>query len=220
MRAGKSGFVAERLGMATRALILFAVYMALAFGLRILIQLRRTGSTGFHGISGRPGSAEWSVGVGFLAAALFGLAAPVLALLGWVEPISSLDTSAAHILGTALALLGIAGTLYAQLAMGKSWRIGVDPEERTALVTGGPFALVRNPIYAAVWPTALGLALLVPSWVAIAGLAGIGAALELQVRVIEEPYLFRAHGNAYADYAARVGRFVPGIGRIGKSVGD
>jgi protein-S-isoprenylcysteine O-methyltransferase Ste14 len=203
--------------MATWALILFAVYMALAFGLRILIQLRRTGSTGFHGIGGRPGSAEWLVGVGFAAASLFGLAAPVLALLGWVEPISSLDISAVHVLGTALALLGIAGTLYAQLAMGKSWRIGVDPEERIPLVTGGPFAFVRNPIYSAVWPTALGLALLVPSWVALVGLVGIAAALELQVRVIEEPYLLRTHGDAYAEYAARVGRFVPGVGRIGKS---
>ena len=202
--------------VATRALILFALYMALAFGLRVLIQLRRTGSTGFHGIGGRPGSAEWLVGVGFVAAALFGLAAPVLALLGWVEPISALDTSAVHVLGTALALLGIAATLYAQLAMGKSWRIGIDPEERTALVTGGPFALVRNPIYSAVWPTALGLALLVPSWVSLAGLVGIGAALEAQVRVVEEPYLLRAHGDAYANYAARVGRFVPGIGRIRK----
>jgi protein-S-isoprenylcysteine O-methyltransferase Ste14 len=203
--------------MATWALILFAVYMALAFGLRILIQLRRTGSTGFHGIGGRPGSAEWLVGVGFAAAGLFGLVAPVLALLGWVEPIASLDTSAVHVFGTALALSGIAGTLYAQLAMGKSWRIGVDPEERTALVTGGPFAFVRNPIYSAVWPTALGLALLVPSWVALVGLVGIAAALELQVRVIEEPYLMRTHGDAYAEYAARVGRFVPSVGRIGKS---
>lgn len=202
--------------MATRALVLFAVYMAMAFGLRVLIQLRRTGSTGFHGIGGRPGSAEWLVGVGFLAASLFGLAAPALALLGWVEPISSLDTSAVHVLGTVLALFGIAATLYAQLAMGKSWRIGVDPEERTALVTGGPFALVRNPIYSAVWPTALGLALLVPSWVALVGLAGIAVALEAQVRVVEEPYLFRAHGDAYGDYAARVGRFVPGVGRIRK----
>jgi protein-S-isoprenylcysteine O-methyltransferase Ste14 len=86
-----------------------------------------------------------------------------------VEPIGSLDTSAIHAFGNALALLGIAATLYAQLAMGTSWRIGVDPEERTALVTDGPFALVRNPIFSAMLPTALGLALLVPSWVSIAG---------------------------------------------------
>ena len=142
-----------------------------------------------------------------------GAAAPVLALLDLVEPIAALDTTPAHAVGLVLAVAGIGGTFYAQMAMGSSWRIGVDPEERTQLVTTGPFALVRNPIYAAMLPTALGLALLVPSWVALVGLAGLAVGLELQVRVVEEPYLRQVHGDAFATYAARVGRFVPGIGR-------
>jgi len=196
------------------ALVLYLVYLALAFGLRTLIQLRHTGSSGFHGLGGRPGSAEWIAGVGFAVALLLGAAAPLLALLGAVEPIAALDTSAAHLAGAVLAVAGIGATLYAQIAMGASWRIGVDPAERTQLVTDGPFALVRNPIFAAMAPTALGLALLVPSWVALAGLAGLVAALELQVRVVEEPYLLRVHGAPYAAYAARVGRFVPGVGRL------
>lgn len=200
--------------MATLALILYALYLALAFGLRTLIQVRRTGSTGFHGLGGRPGSPEWIAGVGFAVALVVGVAAPVLALLDVVEPIAALDTTAAHAVGIALAVSGIAGTLYAQLAMGTSWRIGVDHDERTTLVTTGPFALVRNPIFAAMLPTALGLALLVPSWIALAGAAGLLLALELQVRVVEEPYLLSAHGTGYAEYASRVGRFVPGIGRL------
>jgi protein-S-isoprenylcysteine O-methyltransferase Ste14 len=205
--------------MATLALILYAVYLALAFGVRILIQVRRTGSTGFLGLHGRPGSAEWIwiAGVGFAVALLVGAAAPVLALLDLVEPISALDTPVTHVVGTLLAVAGIGATFYAQVAMGASWRIGVDPAERTQLVTSGPFALVRNPIYAAMLPTALGLALLVPSWVALAGLLGLAVGLELQVRVVEEPHLLEAHGETYASYAARVGRFVPGVGRLGRA---
>lgn len=155
--------------MATLALVLYVVYLALAFGLRTLIQLRRTGSTGFHGLDGRPLSAEWIAGVGFTLALLVGAAAPLLALLDVVEPISSLDTTAVHVLGLVLAVGGIAATFRAQIAMGASWRIGVDPDERTELVMDGPFAVVRNPIFAAMLPTALGLTLLVPSWVAILG---------------------------------------------------
>ncbi len=200
--------------MATLALILYAVYLILAFGIRMLLQLRRTGSSGFHGVGGRPGSLEWLAGIGFSAALLLGAAAPVLALLDIVEPIAALDTTAVHAIGILLAIGGIAATFYAQVAMGSSWRIGIDYEERTRLVTAGPFALVRNPIYAAMLPTALGLTMLVPSWVAIAGLLGLVLALELQVRVVEEPYLLRAHGDAYADYASRVGRFLPGVGRL------
>jgi protein-S-isoprenylcysteine O-methyltransferase Ste14 len=203
--------------MATLALILYGVYLALTFGLRTLLQLRRTGSTGFHGLGGRPGSAEWIAGVGFTVALLVGAAAPVLALLDLVEPIAALDVSAAHVAGFLLAAAGIGATFYAQVAMGTSWRIGVDAAERTELVTTGPFALVRNPIFAAMLPTALGLTLLVPSWVALLGLAGLVAALELQVRVVEEPYLLRAHGGTYAGYAARVGRFLPGVGRLGQA---
>jgi protein-S-isoprenylcysteine O-methyltransferase Ste14 len=199
---------------AVLALALYAVYLGLVVGLRILIQIRRTGSTGVHGLGGRPGSVEWIAGVGFTVALLIGATAPLLALLGVVEPIARLDTNAIQTGGFGLALGGIGLTFYAQMAMGASWRVGVDRGERTALVTSGPFALVRNPIFAAVFPTALGLALLVPTWIAFVGLVVLVIALELQVRVVEEPYLLRAHPNEYAGYAARVGRFVPGVGRI------
>ena len=98
--------------------------------------------------------------------------------------------------------------------MGPSWRIGVDEAERTELVTMGPFAVVRNPIFAAMLPAVLGVALLVPNAVALAGFVALFVALELQVRLVEEPYLLRAHGDRYAEYAARTGRFVPGVGRL------
>ncbi|PYG00281.1 hypothetical protein SAMN05216184_104223 [Georgenia satyanarayanai] len=39
-------------------------------------------------------------------------------------------------------------------------------------------------------------------------------AVEIQVRLVEEPYLIRAHGHAYASYSERVGRFLPGLGRL------
>ncbi len=55
---------------------------------------------------------------------------------------------------------------------------------------------------------------MVPSWVAWAGMAALFVALELQVRVVEEPYLLRTHGRRYAGYAATVGRFMPGAGRV------
>jgi protein-S-isoprenylcysteine O-methyltransferase Ste14 len=200
--------------IAAAALVLYAIYLALAFGLRTIIQLRATGSSGFHGIDGEIGSATWLAGVGFVVALVLGLAAPVLALLDVVAPIDALDQPGLHAAGIALAIAGIAATLVAQFAMGDSWRIGVDPSERTALVTSGPFALVRNPIFAAMLPTALGLVLMVPSVVAIVGLVALIASLELQVRIVEEPYLRTVHGQSYAEYAGRVGRFVPGLGKL------
>ena len=200
--------------MAVVALVAYFIYLALAFGLRTVIQIRRTGSSGFKGVSGRLGSAEWFAGIFFVVALLVGVVAPVLALVDVVEPIDVLDTAGVHGAGIVLFAAGLAATLAAQLAMGESWRIGVDERERTELVTDGPFALARNPIFAAMLPTSLGLALMVPSWVALVGLVALFLALELQVRVVEEPYLRRVHGSTYGDYASRVGRFMPGVGLL------
>jgi protein-S-isoprenylcysteine O-methyltransferase Ste14 len=48
-----------------------------------------------------------------------------------------------------VATVGIVLTVWAQLEMGDSWRIGVDSEETTQLVRVRVFGLVRNPIYSA-----------------------------------------------------------------------
>ncbi len=50
---------------------------------------------------------------------------------------------------------------------------------------------------------------MVPTWVSAAALAALVAAVQLQVQTAEEPYLLTTHGDAYAAYAARTGRFVP-----------
>jgi protein-S-isoprenylcysteine O-methyltransferase Ste14 len=200
--------------MAAAALVLYGLSLILTFGVRIAVQLRRTGSTGLHGLPPDAGPLDWVAGGMFIAGLSMGGMAPILTLLGILEPIPSLDGSVGNSIGALLAVVGIVLTFAAQLAMGDSWRIGVDPEERTELVTDGPFKLVRNPIYSAMLPTVFGLMLMVPSVLALAAFVTLFAGLELQVRSVEEPYLLRVHGAAYVEYTARVGRFVPGLGVI------
>jgi protein-S-isoprenylcysteine O-methyltransferase Ste14 len=96
--------------------------------------------------------------------------------------------------------------------MGASWRIGVDPGERTALVTQGIFGRVRNPIFSAMLLAAVGLVLLVPNVLSAVALVLLIVGLELQVRLVEEPYLTQVHGEPYRRYLASAGRFVPGVG--------
>jgi protein-S-isoprenylcysteine O-methyltransferase Ste14 len=98
--------------------------------------------------------------------------------------------------------------------MGASWRVGVGEGEETEMITAGPFETVRNPIYLAMFVVAIGSFFLAPNVVSLAGFLGLLLALEIQVRLVEEPHLRRVHGDAYADYATRVGRFVPGFGRV------
>lgn len=200
--------------MATAALVLLGIALFVTFGVRVAVQLRRTGSTGLHGVPAAAPPLEWLAGALLVIGLAMAAVAPLLALLDVLEPIAELDGATGHAVGVVLAVCGVALTFGAQLAMGDSWRVGVDPEERTELVTAGPFKLVRNPIYSAMMPTFLGLVLMVPSVLAIAGLFALATAIEMQVRLVEEPYLLRAHDGDYASYAARVGRFLPGIGLI------
>jgi protein-S-isoprenylcysteine O-methyltransferase Ste14 len=195
------------------ALVFLLVYLLLAFGVRIAVQLRITGSTGVVGLSGSPGSAEWLGGTLFLAGLVLVPLGCALDLADAIAPIDALDGDARHAIAIALFALGCAGPFYAQLAMGASWRIGVAEGERTELVTRGPFRLVRNPICSAMAPALAGVVLLSPNPVSIAGLALLVIGLEIQVRLVEEPHLMRSHAD-YPAYAARVGRFVPGVGRL------
>lgn len=198
--------------MAAVALALYLVFAALGFGWRSCRQYRATGSTGFRGISGRPGSPEWLAGTGIVAAVGIALVAPVLQLAGVLAPVRLLQAPWVQPVGTVAALAGMALTLYAQRDMGASWRIGVDPSETTTLVCRGAFAVVRNPIFTPMLIFAAGVTLMAPNPLAIAGLLLLVVAIQLQVRCVEEPYLLRTHGDTYREYARGVGRFLPGLG--------
>jgi protein-S-isoprenylcysteine O-methyltransferase Ste14 len=136
-----------------------------------------------------------------------GVAAPITALSG-LDPLAVLHRPLIQG-GLVLAALGTLATFAAQMALGASWRVGVDASERTALVTSGVFRLVRNPIFTATFATFAGLTLMVPNVIAIAGLAAVVIGIQLQVRLEEAPHLRRVHGDAYDRYAASVGRFLP-----------
>jgi protein-S-isoprenylcysteine O-methyltransferase Ste14 len=197
---------------AASALSLLAVFGLLGFGWRAWLQRRRTGSYGFHGVSGRVGSMEWIAGVGFVVAVVVAGIGPLLQFLAVVTPWNPPEWT--RLAGLTLAAAGIGLTVWSQLQMGDSWRIGVDSEETTELVHHGIFGLVRNPIYSAMLVFEFGITLLATNPVTVAGFVLAFTSLELQVRRVEEPHLLAKHPKAYRNYAADVGRFVPGVGLI------
>jgi protein-S-isoprenylcysteine O-methyltransferase Ste14 len=199
--------------MAISALVLFVIGTGLVVGLRTLVQWRRTKDTGHRHDTGRRGSAAWwgkqLMGVANLLVA----GGPIAALLG-LSALPGLDHLTLNVAGLVITVLAIAVTSMAQFNMGDSWRIGVDRREHTSLVTDGFFGVARNPIFTGFVLISAGLALMVPNVVAVAGLVAVVAAVQITVRLVEEPYLVAAHGADYLRYAARVGRFVPFAGRL------
>lgn len=198
--------------MAVLALVLLVAWLLFAAGLRGYLHYRRTGEVRGP-VRDQPGSPQWWARLIGSLGLLFAFSAPVAELAG-LAPVAVLDLPLVQFAGAALVVLGIAGTLAGQSAMGDSWRPDVDPDARSALVTTGPFRLVRNPILTATAMTALGLALMVPNLLAALMLAAVVAAQQIQVRLVEEPHLLRVHGDACRRYAARTGRFLPWVGRL------
>ena len=136
---------------------------------------------------------------------LLGLCGPA-ALGVWDAP------SAVGVIGAVLALGGTMLTLAAQWRMGASWRIGLD-DRPTALVTTGLYRWMRNPIFTGMLLSLGGFALLSPAVWTLVGWLLTALAIAAQVRV-EERHLATAHGPAWTAYAARTGRFMPGLGRL------
>ena len=118
-----------------------------------------------------------------------------------------------HGLGAVLLFVGLLLLVAAQLNLGASWRIGIEEGARPGLVTAGLYRLTRNPIFLALLVILAGYTLLLPTLLSALMLAGGYMAIRQQIAE-EESYLVRAYGQAYRDYARRVGRLLPGIGKL------
>lgn len=200
--------------MALIALTLYVTGLLLAFGVRTLLAWRRTGDTGFRRPDPTAFTPAWWGSVLFVAALALGLAAPLAVVVGQAGPTGWLAHPMLNGTGAAVMAAGLALVLISQAAMGASWRIGVEETEQTDLVTNGIFTVVRNPIFTAMGVLLTGMVTAIPTLLSAVALLVFACAVQIQVRAVEEPYLLRIHGAAYRAYAARTGRFLPGIGRL------
>jgi len=110
--------------------------------------------------------------------------------------------------GALLSLSALALTFYCWKEMGTYWRMGINPKEKTPLVTTGPFRYSAHPIYGLSMLLAIGSVIAVPT-------AAMLTAVCLQLILLyqearrEEKDLLRKHGEAYLVYQSNVGRFIP-----------
>ena len=112
------------------------------------------------------------------------------------------------ILGAITCLIALTASYYCWREMGTSWRIGIDPDEKTEMIVSGPYHYVRHPIYALsillVWGSLMACPSLVMLLVAL-----FHSGLMLTEARREEKHMLRAHGQPYADYMKTAGRFIP-----------
>lgn len=110
-------------------------------------------------------------------------------------------------IGYVLLLLSFVWTVVAQDQMKNSWRIGIDHETQTALITNGLFSVSRNPIFLGMIISLLGLFLVTPNAITLLLLVVGYILIQIQIR-LEEDFLQSQFGQAYIEYKQNTKRLI------------
>lgn len=122
-------------------------------------------------------------------------------------PIKQLDSSISKYIGLTLLFISLLWTIIAQGHMKNSWRIGIDNDTKTELVTTGLFSVSRNPIFFGMILSLVGLFLSTPN--ALTALFLIVGYILIQIQIrLEEEFLENEHKQTYLNYKQKVKRLI------------
>ncbi|MEN4760581.1 methyltransferase [Chryseobacterium sp. C39-AII1] len=118
-----------------------------------------------------------------------------------------LDIKILKYVGIFLMILSFIWVVIAQIHMKNSWRIGIDEESRTELITSGLFKFSRNPIFLGMIVSLIGFFMSLPTMISLLFLILGIILIQIQIR-LEEVFLLKQHGENYVDYKNRVRRLL------------
>jgi len=111
-------------------------------------------------------------------------------------------------IGAVINVLGLGFAVWARVYLGSNWSRSVTIKQDHELITGGPYGLVRHPIYTGLLTGFLGTAIAVAQIRGLLTFALIFAVLWYKLR-LEERWMRLQFGTAYEQYAQRVPALVP-----------
>jgi protein-S-isoprenylcysteine O-methyltransferase Ste14 len=138
-------------------------------------------------------------------------AAPRSALpsgLAWLGARFLPDTIFVYALGLAVVIAGLAFAVWARVYLGRNWSGTVTVKDDHTLICGGPYAIVRHPIYTGLLVAILGTAIVFGEWRGLVAFCFLAAAYLLKLRR-EERFMAESFPDAYRRYRAQVPALVP-----------
>jgi protein-S-isoprenylcysteine O-methyltransferase Ste14 len=121
-------------------------------------------------------------------------------------PLWYLENPILEKIGWGLLILSLLIVWVAQSQMANSWRIGIDTEHKTELVTTGFFNYSRNPIFLGIMIANVGLFLVLPNAFTMLIVAISTISINTQIR-LEEVHLIEVHKESYLNYKQKVRRW-------------
>jgi protein-S-isoprenylcysteine O-methyltransferase Ste14 len=116
---------------------------------------------------------------------------------------------AVRVLGVLVCAAGVSFAIWARRRLGKNWGMPMSVHESPELVTTGPYARLRHPIYAGIIIAFIGNALALSLWWLVAVVAAVfrfGYAARK-----EEATMLAMFPSEYAEYQRRTSMIVPGL---------
>jgi protein-S-isoprenylcysteine O-methyltransferase Ste14 len=117
------------------------------------------------------------------------------------------STPVMRCVGTGICVLGIAFAVWARVHLGRNWGQPMSLREGHELVTTGPYAYARHPIYTGIIFALLGTAL-ANNMVLLVPFAALFAYYVLSAAT-EEKHMLREFPDEYAGYKGRTKMLIP-----------
>jgi len=113
-------------------------------------------------------------------------------------------------IGAGVTATGLLFSVWGRRYLGRNWSRAVTIKKDHELITGGPYSLVRHPIYTGLLVGLLGCALALGEW---RGLVAVGLVLIALLRKLrlEERWMRVQFGESYENYSRQVRALVPYI---------
>jgi protein-S-isoprenylcysteine O-methyltransferase len=112
--------------------------------------------------------------------------------------------------GCAVTVFGILFAIWARLYLGRNWSASVTVKQDHTLIRGGPYSMVRHPIYSGLLLAALGSAIAFARIRCFLGVLVLTAAFRFK-SLVEERFMQEQFGAQYASYKHDVKALVPFI---------
>lgn len=135
-----------------------------------------------------------------------------IAVVGGATVRSELNTPPGMVMstiGAILVLLGVSLAIWARVHLGRNWSSHPSLKVGHELITSGPYALVRHPIYTGVIVSALGSALVTSAWWLVILLFLV--ILFVRRIYIEEATMTAQFPDKYPEYKKRTWALVPWV---------
>ncbi len=111
-------------------------------------------------------------------------------------------------LGAAVTIAGLLFAVWAREHLGRNWSRSVTIKQGHELITIGPYAVVRHPIYTGILTGLLGCAIAISQVRGFIGFALFFLAFWIKLRM-EEQWMYSHFGAAYATYTHQTAALVP-----------